>query len=227
MLERLKKLRPAVGPLILAFPYLVRAIQLLGDVDTACAIAGKAPDQCGSSAVTQFILTPPVWMITLSVGAALAWFWHSERNRERPYVQKLDKLHTDFWELSAAYHDNMERIDKLAASFDDLNKRVVSLFDTLNGIIQHRQFERQEQYAELIQGVEKEIERFRQEMSPVTAAIRAYVEQGSFHPIPQAVQALETRMAQMAQEFFETKERADYAFARFQQMDEDWDNRKS
>lgn len=76
---------------------------MLGDLDTACAMAGVEPEGCGSAAVIGYILTPPVWTVSLSVAVALAWFWFWERQRERLHIDALDKLIADFWALSAEY----------------------------------------------------------------------------------------------------------------------------
>lgn len=73
---------------LLFFPIL-RAIQWLGDIDTACNVAGQAAKDCGSRVIMDYLFDPPAWLLSLVILMGLMFFALAERKRN---AEKLDEV---------------------------------------------------------------------------------------------------------------------------------------
>lgn len=78
-----------VAFLLFAQFWVPRIIGYLGDIDTACVVAGKKSTECGSGPLTDFLLSPPAWFLSLSFALALLFFAWGETKRQRAKIEKI------------------------------------------------------------------------------------------------------------------------------------------
>jgi len=115
---------PYVASFLLFGQFVISWIlSILGDVDTACSIAGKPPAECGIVPMMGFLLDPPAWFLAVSFGMGLVFFAMGERRREKEYIERLDSAWRKADEAEAGQAHTADAMRELERRMDQLVER--------------------------------------------------------------------------------------------------------